>query len=196
MWRINGKGVLGGFMSLVILFGALSLGVGGMGEEFKEQTLGFLFTRPRRRSFWVRTCWLLGVSELGVVVTLAVVGMFGGLTYLTGYVYTWRFLAAILPLWVVAIVVYSLTYFMTAVARSSEKGMSYSLGILMVDLLLPAAAYYWHFHFVSILDFTVAGCAWATRSAPAFPAGQFIICAALSCALLLGTQVVVERTEP
>ena len=196
MWTINGKGVLGGLFSLVIFFGALSLGAPGLGEEFREQTLGFLFTRPRRRSFWVRACWLVGVCELGVVVSLAVLGMFGGLTYMTGYVYTWRFLAALAPLWAGAIVVYSLTYFMTAVARSSEKGISYSLGILMVDLLLPVAAYYWHFHFVSILDFTMAGCAWAARSAPAFPVGQFIICAALACALLLGTQFVMERTEP
>jgi hypothetical protein len=196
MWMINGKGVLGGLISLIILFGALSLGVAGMGEEFREQTLGFLFTRPRRRIYWVWTSWWVGVCELGVLVSLAVVAMFGGLTYMTGYVYTWRFLAALAPLWAGAIVVYSLTYFMTAVARSSEKGISCSLGILMVDLLLPVAAYYWHFHFVSILDFTMAGCAWAARSAPAFPVGQFIICAALSCALLLATQLVMDRTEP
>jgi ABC-type transport system involved in multi-copper enzyme maturation permease subunit len=195
MWTGVGKSDLGGLISLVILFGALSLGVTGMGEEFKEQTLGFLFTRPRRRSFWVRTCWLVGVSELGVVVSLAVVGIFGGLTYVTGYVYTWRLLAALVPLWVGAIVVYSLTYFLTAVARSSEKGISYSLGILMVDLLLPVAAYYWHFRFASILDFTEAGCAWTTGSAPAFPGGQFIIYAALAFAFLLGTQLVLERAE-
>jgi hypothetical protein len=196
LWMGVGKGLLGGIVSLLILFGALNLGAPGMGEEFKEQTLGFLFTRPRRRSYWVRTCWCVGVCELYVVVSLAVVGVFGGLTYLTGYVYTWRLLAAIVPLWAGAIVVYSLTYLLTAIARSSEKGMSFGLGILVVDLLLPVVAYYWHFHFASILDFMEEGCAWAAGSAPAFPGGQFIICAALSCALLLGTQLVLERTEP
>lgn len=195
MWATVGRMVLGGLVSLVILFGALTFGAGSIGEEFKEQTLGFLFTRPRRRRFLVWTCWLVGACELLVVIFLGVVVIFGGLTYLSGRVYTWRLLTAVVPLLVGALAVYTMTYFMTAVARSSEKGISFGLGILMIDLLLPVAAYFWHRQLTSIWDFMRTGCAWAAGSARAFPVEQFIIYAALTMGFVLGAQLVLERME-
>jgi len=195
MWANVGRAQLGGLVSLAILWGALTLGVVVMGEEFREQTLGFLFTRPRPRRYWVWTSWLTGVGELFAVTFLAVMGIFGGLIYLSGSVYTWRLLAAVVPLWIGAIVVYTLAYFLTVVARSSEKGVSYSLGILLIDLLLPLAGYYWHFQVSSVLDLMHDGCGWAVGPASAFPWRLFIICAALSGALLLGAQVLTERRD-
>ncbi len=195
MWASMGGEVLGEFVSLVLLIEALNIGAGGIGAEFREPTLGFLFTRPRRRRNWVWTCWLVGAWELFMIALAAVVGIFGGLIYLSGHVYTWRLLAAALPLSVGALAVYTATFFLTAVARSSEKGLSFGLGILMIDLFLPVAAYFWHRDLTSILGFTRAGCAWAAGSQGPFPGLQLTIYAALIMALGLGTQFVVERME-
>jgi ABC-type transport system involved in multi-copper enzyme maturation permease subunit len=195
MWAFGGRILLGGVLAIIILFGALSLAAGVIGEEFKEQTLGFLFTRPRPRWVWVWTSWLMGGCELLVVVLSAVVGVFAGLTYLSGYVYTWRLLAAILPLFVGALLVYTMGFFLTAVSRSGENGFTWGAGILMVDLLLPLALYYWHYHLSSVLDVMHDGCGWAVGPPQAFPWRLLIICLALTCALLLGTQVLIERRE-
>jgi len=196
MWATVGRMLLGGLLSLVFLFGALTFGAASIGEEFKEPTLGFLFTRPRPRRFWVWTCWLVGAGELFVITFLGVVGIFGGLIYLSGYVYTWRLLTAVVPLLVGALAVYTMTFLLTAVARSSEKGISCGLGILMIDLLLPVAAYFWHRQLTSIWDFMRAGCAWAAGSPRAFPGWELIAYAALSLAFLFGAQIVLERAEP
>lgn len=195
LWAFGGKSMLGGGLSAIVLFGALSLGAGVMGEEFKEQTLWFLFTRPRPRRVWVWASWFVGGCELLVIILSAVVGIFAGLTYLSGYVYTWRLLAAILPLFVGALAVYTMAFSLTAASRSGENGFTWGTGILFIDLLLPLALHYWHYHVSSVLDLMHVGCGWAVGPATAFPWRLFIICLALSGALLLGTQILIERRE-
>ena len=195
LWVFGGRSVLGGGLAVIMLFGALSLGAGVIGEEFKEQTLWFLFTLPRPRRVWVWASWLSGGCELLVVILAAVVGMFVGLIYLSGYVYTWRLLAAVLPLFVGALAIYTTAFFLTAASRSGENGFTWGTGILFIDLLLPLALRYWHFKISSVLDVMHDGCAWAVGPASAFPWRLVIICVVLTCALLLGTQVLIERRE-
>lgn len=195
LWAFGGKSMLGGGLSAIVLFGALSLGAGVIGEEFKEQTLWFLFTRPRPRRVWVWASWFVGGCELLVIILSAVVGIFAGLTYLSGYVYTWRLLAAILPLFAGALLVYTMAFFLTAVSRSGENGFTWGTGILFIDLLLPLALRYWHFKVSSVLDLMYGGCGWAVGPASAFPWRLVIICVVLTCALLLGTQMLIERRE-
>ena len=195
LWVFGGRFLLGGVLAVIILFGALSLAAGVIGEEFKEQTLGFLFTRPRSRRDWVWTSWFVGGCELLGVILSAVVGVYTGLTYLSGYVYTWRLLAAILPLFAGALAVYTMAFFLTAVSGSGENGFAWGVGILLIDLLLPLALYYWHIKISSVFDVMQGGCAWAVGPASAFPWRLVIICVVLTCALLLGTQMLIERRE-
>jgi len=63
---------------------------------------------------------------LGVIFA-AVFGTFVALTYMSGYVYTWRLLAATVPLFVGGVAVYSITYLLTVLAGSGEKGISFAL---------------------------------------------------------------------
>ena len=195
LWAFGGRSVLGGGLALIILFGALSLGAGVIGGEFKEPTLWFLFTRPRPRRVCVWETWFLGGCELLVIILSAVVGIFAGLTYLSGYVYTWRLLAAILPLFVGALAVYTMAFFLTAVSRSGENGFTWGTGILFIDLLLPLALRYWHFKLSSVLDLMYGGCGWAVSPATPFPWRLATIGLIFTCALLLGTQMLMERRE-
>jgi len=195
LWSDVAEGVLGMFCSIIALFAALSLAVQSIGQEFKEQTLGFLLTRPRRRRYWIWRCWFTGVCELFGVILLAVAATFMALSFLSGYVYTWRLLATILPLFVGASAVYGLTYFLTVLARSGEQGVSYGMGILVLDLFLPVAAHYWHVHLSSVGSFILAGCVWAARPKLAFPLGQLAIYAAVALAFPLAAQLVLERAE-
>ena len=194
LWS-DGTSVLGVLCSILALLAALSMAAPSIGQEFKEQTLGFLLTRPRRRRYWVWTCWAVGVCELGVVIILAVVATFGTLCFVSGRVYTWRLLVAILPMFIGTVAVYSLTYLLTVLTRSSEQGISYGMGILIIDLFIPLVGLYWHVHLSSVMSFVIAGCRWTASPKLAFPLGQLAIYAAVALAFPLAAQLVLERAE-
>lgn len=196
VWSLATELVLGVCASLFIFFTALTLGASGVGEEFKERTADFLLARPRRRRYWVWMGWCAGVCELLGMVFLAVVATFGTLTYLSGYVYTWRLLATTLPLTVGGAVVYGLAYLMTVVARSGRQGLSYGIGILFVALLLPIAVYqYWKANLPSVLSFMLAGCKWATSPTAVFPVGGLVLWTLVALAFPVAAQLVLERAE-
>jgi len=195
-WSVATEGVLGICASLFTLFTALTLGASGVGEEFKERTADFLLTQPRRRRYWIWTGWSVGVCELAVMVFLAVGATFGTLTYLTGYVYTWRLLAATLPLIVGGVAVYGLTYLMTVVAGNGRQGLSYGMGILLINLLLPFAVYYYSkVNFPSVLGFMLDGCKWVTSATEAFPIGGLVVWTVIALVFPVAAQLVLERAE-
>jgi ABC-type transport system involved in multi-copper enzyme maturation permease subunit len=195
-WSAATIGFLGFCASLFILFTALTLGASGVGEEFKERTADFLLTQPRRRRYWIWAGWSVGVSELAVMAFLAVGTTFGTLTYLTGYVHTWRVLAATLPLIVGGVAVYGLAYLMTVVARDGRQGLSYAIGILFISLLLPYAVYYyWKVNFPSLLGFMIAGCKWVMSTTQAFPLGGLVLWTVIALVFPVAAQLVLERAE-
>jgi hypothetical protein len=104
-------------------------------------------------------------------------------------------LATTSPLFVGSASLYSLTYFLTVLARSGEQGVSYGLGILLIDLFLPVAGHFWHVHLSSVGSFILAGCEWATTPTLAFPHGKLIIYAVVALAFPLAAQWVLERAE-
>jgi ABC-type transport system involved in multi-copper enzyme maturation permease subunit len=195
-WSTTTEIVLGGWASVFTLMWGLILGAAGLGEEFKERSADFLLVRPRRRSYWVWTGWSVGVSELIVMAFLTVVATFGTLTYLTGHVQSWWPLTTTLPLAVGGAVAYGLTYFTTLVVRSGRQGLSYGVGILFIDMLLPAAmSYYWNVNFPSVLGFMMAACKWLTDASGAFPAGSLVLWTAIALAFPFAAQLLLERAE-
>ena len=64
LWSWVATAVLGVFVPSLLCLQAWMLAPSSIGEEYKEQTLGFLFTRPRSRRYLVWTCWSVGACEL------------------------------------------------------------------------------------------------------------------------------------
>jgi ABC-type transport system involved in multi-copper enzyme maturation permease subunit len=193
-------------VSLLSLLAALVLGPSSIGEEYSEQTLPFLFTRPRSRRYLAWACWSFGICEILALVLAAVVGTFLALTWVSGYVYTWRLLAIALPLFTGAAAVYSLTYLLTVIARDAARGIGYGLSILLISLFLPLVAFgleaflgrFWHhnpLHFPSVLSFMVGACDWAITPRNSFPVGQFAFYLAVALAFPAIAQLVLERRE-
>lgn len=196
LWSLTTEAILGVWASLFTVIWGLLLGAASVGDEFQQGTADFLLARPRRRRYWVWVGWSAGICEISMMLLLAVGATFGTLTYLTGHVLTWRPLATILPLAVGGAVVYGLAFFMTLVARNGRQGLSYGMGLLFIDLLLPVAAeYYWKVHLPSVMSFVFAACKWAANPTLAFPLGQLVLYTVVALAFPLAAQLVLERAE-
>jgi hypothetical protein len=140
------------------------------------------------------------------LVAAAVLGTFAALICVSRYLYTWRLLGTILPLFVGAVAVYSMTYFLTVCARSGEKGLSYGLGILVVSFFLPLVepqlnlllSHLWHgraLHLSSVLSVMWEGCEWVIASAGSFPIGALVFYGLLALAFPVLAQLILERRE-
>ncbi len=195
-WSSAIRMVLGGWGGTLILICGLVLGSAGLGKEFDKQTVGFLFTRPRRRRYWVWVGWSAGVFELAIIALVGVGLTSGLLTFLTGHFYTWRVLAAFLGLTVGGAVSYSLTYFMAVVTRSGLQGLGYAMGILFVAILVPGmTAHFWRIYLPSLWDFMDTTCEWAAAVVSSFPFSVLILWSIVALAFPLAAQALVERAD-
>ena len=195
-WSSAAEVVLRAWASLLIIVWGFALGSTGLGNEFEGSTADFLFTRPRRRRYWVWAGWTVGVLELSGVVFAAVVTTFALLSFLTGQVYTWRLMITIPTLAIGGAVVYGLTYFMTVVARSGRQGLSYAIGIFLIALLLAAVlGHYWKIEMPSVMGFMMTSCKWAAGVAKSFPSGGMILWIVVALVFPLAAQALVESTE-
>jgi len=196
LWSRTTEFVLGAYGSLLTTIWALALGSASLGEEFQKGTAEFLLSRPRRRWYWVWIGWAAGVCEMAVAAFVVVGATLGTLAWFSGYVYTWRILAAALPITIGGAAIYGLAYFLTVVARSRGQGLSYSIGIMFIHILLPAAVQrYWHIHVPSIMEFMGhASKSIGTGSGPSH-AGAYLGWTLVALAFPLATQLLVERAE-
>jgi len=206
LWSWVATTLLQSLTTIIASFAGLVLAPSGVGQEYQQQTLGFLFTRPRSRRYLNWTCWSVGACEVLGLVAAAVLGTFVTLICVSRYIYSWLLLAAILPLFVGAVAVYSMTYFLTVYARSSEKGLSYGVGILVVSVFIPLVepqinhllSHVWHghvFHLASFLSLMWTGCGWAIARASGFPLGALVFYALLAVAFPVLAQLIQERRE-
>jgi len=196
LWSTTAFAVLGVYGSMITMFWALALGVSSLGEEFQKGTTDFLLSRPRRRRYWVWAGWSAGVCELAVATFLTAAAALGTLACLTHQIYTWRMLAAALPLTVGGAAVYGMAYFMALVARSGRRGLGYGVGILVIHLGLPAAVrMYWKVHIPAISNFIVAGCKSAVEASGHFPFLALAAWTAVALAFPFAAQLLLERME-
>lgn len=191
LWR-------GALMSLgagIVGFAGLGLGASGIGEEFEQGTVEFLLTRPRRRRYFVWTAWATGAAALFITVALAVLSSFATFVYVTKSPSNWRMPVLIVPLFVFGVVVYSLTYFMTALVKNGRAGLSLSLGLIVLDLLLPVAVHMrWRVDVPTPIDVLTAS-ARATIPGAHFPLIVTLGWSLVALAFPLATQFLFERAE-
>jgi hypothetical protein len=133
---------------------------------------------------------------MAVTAFVGVGATLGTLAWLSGYVYTWRIMAAALPITIGGAVVYGLAYLMTLVARSGRQGLSYSLGIMFIHLSLPVVANkYWHVHIPYVLEFVTNACKAVGDVSRHFPLGALVGWTLVALAFPLATQLLLERVE-
>jgi ABC-type transport system involved in multi-copper enzyme maturation permease subunit len=190
------------FGSIIVGFAGLGLGASGVGEEFAQGTAEFLLTRPRRRRYFVWTAWATGAAALFIIIALAVVASFVPVAYVVKSAGNWKLLAMIVPLFVFGGVVYSLTYFMAALMKNGRAGLSLSLGLIVLDLLLPVAVQLpWviallhrRINLPSFADVLQAS-AWTTIPGAHFPVMTTVAWSLVALAFPLASQLLFERAE-
>jgi len=191
LWRLT----LIDFGSLIVVFAGLGLGAAGVGEEFAQGTVEFLLTRPRRRRYFVWAGWAAGAATLFIIISLAVLASFVTLTYVMKSPSHWKLLATIVPMFVLGVVVYSLTYLMTALVKNGRAGLSLSLGLIVLDLLLPVAVQMrWRVDVPSPAD-VLAASKWATGASAHFPVAAVLGWSLVALAFPLAAQFLFERAE-
>ncbi len=186
---------LEGACSPLIALAGLSLGAMGAGQEFEQGTIEFLLTRPRRRRYFIWAGWAFGAFELLTIVTLTVLAGFASLIYLTGAVYAWKLLGMVVPLFILGAVAFSLTYFLSTLARNTRTGLSLGLGLVLISVLLPPAIrYWWQIHVPSLTDLFLAG-NWAMDARAHFPVGAVVGWGVVALVFGFAAQVFFERAE-
>jgi ABC-type transport system involved in multi-copper enzyme maturation permease subunit len=199
LWR--GSLLTLGFM--IVGFAGLGLGASGVGEEFEQGTVEFLLTRPRRRRYFVWTAWATGAAALFIMVALDVLGSFATFVYVTESPSNWRMPVMIVPLFVPGAVVYSLTYFMTALLKNGRAGLSTSLGLFVLYCLLPVALNLpWVVDFLhrridlpTPVDVLAGASKWATIPGAHFPLVTTLGWCLVALAFPLAAQFFFERAE-
>jgi len=203
IWR-HALHSLGAGGILVIPMVGLTLGGTGVGDEFRQGSLEFLLTRPRRRRFFVWAGWATGAAELLALCLLAVPVALALLLYLTGSLYSGRIFAFVPLLFTSAVVMYGLAYFLTVLTRSGHYGQSLSLGVVFAYLFLC-----WTLHTWWRIDlpgwwelfYWAAGTGVGDefrhqrQLADSFPTVQLVGWGLLAVAFPLGAQLLFERAE-
>lgn len=196
LWSKTTEFVLGFYGSLFTLIWALALGSASLGDEFQKGTAEFLLSRPRRRSYWVWVGWSAGVCEMAVAAFVGVGGTLTTLTWLTGYVLSWRILAAALPITIGGAVIYGLAYFLTVMTRSGRKGLGYGIGIWFIHILLPGAVrYYWHIHIPVVDQFIMQASKFIVTGSGSLHAWAYLGWTLVALAFPLASQLLLDRAE-
>ncbi len=186
-------GPMGGLMALIW---GLVLGSKGLGKEFEDKTAEVLFTRPKRRRYWVWAGWPAGVLNLTIIVFAAAATTYGVSFYFTGRFYTWRLLATIPTLTLCGAVAYGLTYFLTVATRSARQAQSYALGLLIIAFLFrDLANSYLKTHLPPLLNLLIRTCYWALGPSHSFPFVAAAGWAIVALAFPLASQLIVEHTQ-
>jgi ABC-type transport system involved in multi-copper enzyme maturation permease subunit len=176
---------VGGFAPLAALFIAAS----GVGEEFASGAPVLLFTRPRKRGYFVWTSWGIGMLEIlaimiGTLLSGAAVGL-----YFTHTVASWRFLLAFAYVLPASAMVYSLSHFAGVLGKGARQGMSISVLVILIYVVaLPALVLKFGVH---IPDWWLGNRS-STPSIVALATGGWL---AVSLLFPLAAQVVLEGRE-
>jgi ABC-type transport system involved in multi-copper enzyme maturation permease subunit len=147
LWMMD-VGLMFAFSYMCALIMAFVVGNNNVGSDIGNGTGDFLLTRPRSRSYFVWTAWIAGIVELLGLILFTGVFVFGLSVLAAGPV--WRHVSSPLhfsmsdkgesailsvPLMLVTViltaaVIYGLTYFLSVVLRSGQRGVVCSIAIL------------------------------------------------------------------
>ena len=128
LWHVVSD-ALGASLRELIPIAGFILGAMGVGVEFERGTADFLLTRPRSRRAFLWTSWCAGAAQILTLVPLAL-----AITWLTRPDFPAArpglFSRVPLAMGTVALLIYSLTYLMTTLARNSRNGIGLSVAAI------------------------------------------------------------------
>lgn len=148
LWMME-VGITFALSYLCALIMAFVIGNNNVGSDIGKGTGDFLLTRPRSRSYFVWMGWISGIIELAALILATMLVVFGLSVLASGA--AWRHVSSPLhysiaekagtgyldvPLMLATIVltaavIYGLTYFMSVILRSGQKGVVWSIAILL-----------------------------------------------------------------
>ena len=180
--------------TMVIMAVAFALATICAIQEFTDKTAHFLFTKPRRRAYFVWISWMVGFAEwlivaaVNLLVGWRVLAHYGVSAFSDGGPQRWDLVSPqkFLDAAVLACFAYALTFALAAILRSGLKGLGASLTLLagmggvsaalqlrwQINLPLPPQQ-------IGHLPLALSEGAWIT----------------LALLFVIAAQLVVERTE-
>jgi ABC-type transport system involved in multi-copper enzyme maturation permease subunit len=143
LWQSLANALLDTTAHTVPFAGGLFLGALGVGVEFEKGTADFLLTRPRTRRHFLWTSWGLGAAQMVVLVLVGCLFRFAGLGVrpVKG---PGDFLRLLIALCTLALLLYSLTYLMTTLARNSRNGTALAIAVFVGYEGLWAWLHFWY----------------------------------------------------
>jgi hypothetical protein len=131
-----GRSIFISTVAFILFIVALGLGAIGAVQEFTDKTAHFLFTKPRSRAYFVWVGWAVGCVEFLVII---LVNLLSGLLTFVHYNKVPLKTALIgllkvhdIGLIISTLILFSLTYSMTATLRNGLKGLGASMGTATV----------------------------------------------------------------
>ena len=178
------------FMTIVTAV-AYALGTICAIQEFTDKTAHFLFTKPRSRTYFVWTSWIVGFVELLIVASVNL--MVGWLVLAHYHVHPFQQLALqdvgprqYVEGGVYGCFAYALTYALAVILRSGLKGLGASLGAMVgVVGIVDTFQIRWNIHLpipptqIHHLSLAVSEIVWLL----------------IALCFVYGAQLVVERAE-
>lgn len=181
--------------SLLMYLGAMVLGAGLLADE-SASTMQFLFTRPRRRRYFVWTAWSTALLETIAAGASAILVAMGVAIYCTRYV-DFRPLVLVLLMLPELAVICGMSYLLSLLLKSGRRGLSAAfLAMFAYVAVLTFLRFRWQVRtpwwwFTNLTDLLPEG----GSSLPHNPA--FAVLGWIGVALLfpLASQALMERRE-
>lgn len=126
LWQVTAGAMVASLTGLVP-FAGFFLGALGVGLEFEKRTADFLLTRPRSRRYFLWTSWGLGAAQMIALVLLSLAANWLTLSPSSSTVSARVFAG----MCVVALIIYSVTYLMTTLARNSRHGTGLGVAVFI-----------------------------------------------------------------
>ena len=132
--RVPDAGIMAG---LLLSLAAIGLGSVVASQEFSDGTIHFLFTKPRSRTYFVWVAWLTGLAELLAIAAVAIVQwwiafvMHGGSGADAIRFFASARQADVAGRMVTSLLLYCLTFALTALLRNSGQGLGITLLVVM-----------------------------------------------------------------
>ena len=142
LWHVASDALGASLVEMIAVAGFI-LGAMGVGVEFERGTADFLLTRPRSRRAFLWTSWCAGAAQILTLAPLAL-----AITWLTRPDFPAArpglFSRVPLAMGTVALLIYSLTYLMTTLARNSRNGIGLSVAAITGYTFLHLWLIHWH----------------------------------------------------